>query len=96
MSERLDFLYANRGTIKAIAARHKVLSIAVFGSVARGEDSPKSDFDFLVKTEPGASLFDLAGLHVDLVDFLKSEVDIVDEGGLFPRDSHIREEALPL
>lgn len=50
MSERLDFLRANSNAIKAIAARHKVISIAVFGSVARGEDGPDSDVD-LTKLE---------------------------------------------
>jgi predicted nucleotidyltransferase len=96
MSERLDFLYANRGTIKAIAMRHKALSIAVFGSVARGEDGPESDFDFLVKAGPNFSLFDQVRLRRELMEFLKAEVDLVDEGGLYPRDNHIREEALAL
>jgi predicted nucleotidyltransferase len=38
MSERMAFLKENSDAIKAIAARHKGLKIAVFGSVARGED----------------------------------------------------------
>lgn len=96
MSERLDFLYANRGTIKAIAARHKALSISVFGSVARGEDGPDSDFDFLVSFEEDSSLLDAASLMNDLADYLKSPVDVISEGGLKPRDVRIREEALLL
>jgi predicted nucleotidyltransferase len=56
MSERLDFLLANRDAIKSIAARHKALSISVFGSVARGEDGPNSDFDFLVLFNDDSSL----------------------------------------
>jgi predicted nucleotidyltransferase len=96
MSERLDFLYANRGTIKAIAMRHKALSIAVFGSVARGEDSPESDFDFLVTFNGGASLTDLAGLHDELEKFLNAPVDVVSTGGLKGRHHQILEEALIL
>ena len=96
MSERLDFLYANRGTIKAIAARHKALSISVFGSVARGEDGPNSDFDFLVSFEEDSSLLDAASLMNDLADYLKSPVDVISEGGLKPRDIRIRKEALLL
>ena len=96
MSQRLDFLRANRGTIKAIAARHKALSISVFGSVARGEDGPNSDFDFLVSFDEDSSLLDAASLMNELSDYLKTPVDVVSEGGLKPRDTRIRGEAVLL
>jgi predicted nucleotidyltransferase len=48
----------------------------VFGSVARGDYSDKSDIDFLVDMEPGRSLFDLGGLLMDLQDLLGCKVDI--------------------
>jgi predicted nucleotidyltransferase len=96
MSQRLEFLRANSKAIKTIAARHKARSIAVFGSVARGDDHPDSDIDFLVDCDPTASLFDLVHMRQELSDFLKVDVDLIDQGGLLPRDSHIREEALAL
>jgi predicted nucleotidyltransferase len=96
MSQRLEFLRANSEAIKTIAARHKARSIAVFGSVARGDDHPDSDIDFLVDCDPTASLFDLVHMRQELSDFLKVDVDLIDQGGLLPRDSHIREEALAL
>ena len=96
MSQRMEYLRANSDAIKAIAARHKSRSISVFGSVARGEDSPESDIDFLVDCDPAASLFDLVHMRQELIEFLRVEVDLVDQGGLLPRDSHIREEALVL
>jgi len=96
MSQRLEYLRANSEAIKAIAARHKARSISVFGSVARGEDRPESDIDFLVDCDPTASLFDLVHMRQELIEFLQVEVDLVDQGGLLPRDSHIREEALVL
>ena len=68
----------------------------MIGSVARGEDSPESDIDFLVDCDPAASLFDLVHMRQELIEFLRVEVDLVDQGGLLPRDSHIREEALVL
>lgn len=40
-----------RGEIVAIAKKHKAVSVWVFSSVARGEDSPTSDVDFLVQFE---------------------------------------------
>ena len=96
MSQRLDFLRANSGTIKAIAARHKALSISVFGSVARGEDGPNSDFDFLVSFDEDSSLLDAASLMNELSDYLKTPVHVVSEGGLKPRDTRIRGEAVLL
>ena len=55
----------------------------VFGSVARGEETPNSDIDFLVD-------YDLAkispwfpgGLLADLEDLLGCKVDVVTEKGL--------------
>ena len=96
MSARLAFLHANSGAIKAIAARHKATSIAVFGSVARGEDGPNSDFDFLVSFNEDSSLLDAASLMNELTDYLKCPVDVVSEGGLKPRDTRIRREAILL
>ena len=96
MGSRLEHLRSNREAIRAIAARHKALSISVFGSVARGEDRPDSDYDFLVTFEKNSSLLDTAALMNELEDFLGSHVDVVSLGGLKPRDFRIREEAIPL
>ena len=98
MLPRIKFLRYRRDhhAIRAIAASHKARSISVFGSVARGEDRPESDIDLLVDCDPTASLFDLVHMRQELSDFLQVDVDLVDQGGLFPRDSHIREEALVL
>ncbi|MCX6430008.1 MAG: nucleotidyltransferase domain-containing protein [Actinobacteria bacterium] len=96
MSERLEYLRANSEAIKAIARRHKALSIAVFGSVARGDDRLDSDIDFLVDCDPSASLFDLVHMRQELATFLSAEVDLVDRGGLYPRDAHIQAESLAL
>ena len=92
----MAFLKENSEAIKAIAARHKGLKIAVFGSVARGEDGPDSDVDFLVTFDKGTSLLDLVRLQNALEEFLKIPVDVISIGGLKPRDHQIREEALTL
>ena len=96
MSARLKFLRENSEAIKAIAARHKAFNVAVFGSVARGEDKPESDIDILVDFQLGASLVDEYRLENDLREFLKSKVDLVSRGGLKARDTHIREESMAL
>jgi predicted nucleotidyltransferase len=96
MGKRLEGLEENSTAIREIAARHKASSIAVFGSVARSEDTENSDYDFLVTFEKDSSLLDTAALINDLEDFLGSHVNVVSLGGLKPRDNRIRREAIPL
>jgi len=82
--------------IAAIAKRHKVVDIKVFGSVARGDDAPGSDLDLLVRFAPGASLFDQVELGQELEEALGVGVDVVSEGGLGGGHSHILRDARPL
>ena len=90
---RLEQLRAQAGEIRLIAARHKATSVAVFGSVARGEDTENSDYDFLVDFTAGATLFDHFHLQEELSSFLQLPVDVVSRRGLkpnagAPRTSH--------
>ncbi len=85
---------AHRDEIKAIVARHKGRAVAIFGSVARGEETPESDIDFLVEFEKGSSLFDLVRMQDDLADLLGSDIDVVSVGGLLPRDEDIRQDSV--
>ena len=80
--------------IKQTVARHRGQSVALFGSVARGEERPASDLDFLVEFEPGSSLFDLVRLQEDLRALLGHPVDVVSLGGLLPRDADVRRDAI--
>jgi len=57
----------------------------VFGSVAQGTDHDGSDLDLLVDTLPGATLFDLGGLQVDLEELLGVSVDLLTPGDLPPK-----------
>lgn len=83
-----------RGEIRALASSHRGRRIAVFGSVARGDEGPGSDLDFLVEFEPGSSLFDLVRLQDDLSALLGHPVDVVSLGGLLPRDDDVRNDAV--
>jgi uncharacterized protein len=96
MSERRALVEAKRNEINEVVRRHKGRSIAVFGSVARGDDWPDSDIDFLVEFEQGSSLFDLMAVEEELEALLGVPVDVVSAGGLKERDDHIRREAVPL
>lgn len=86
----------NRDQIKAIVARHRGRSVALFGSVARGEETAASDLDFLVDFDNGASLFDLVRIEMDLAELLGREVDVVSSGGLLPEDDDVRQDAVRL
>lgn len=86
----------HRDEIVALAARHKASSVAVFGSVARGEDGPRSDVDFLVEFEPGSSLLDVVRLEDALRELLGCRVDVVSAGALLDRDDDIRGDLIRL
>ncbi len=52
--------------------------VRIFGSVARGEQTPESDVDIAVDMDPSVkwSLFTLGGLQMDLSDWLQEEVHL--------------------
>jgi predicted nucleotidyltransferase len=54
-------LREKREQILTLAEKYGARNVRIFGSVARGEERPDSDIDFLVELEPGRSLFDLGG-----------------------------------
>ncbi len=72
----------HRARIRAIADAHGATSIALFGSVARGESRASSDIDFVVDVRSGSSLFDLARMRADLIELLAVDVDVVSLNGL--------------
>jgi uncharacterized protein len=49
-------LHRRRDEIAAIAARHDVSDMRLFGSVARGEERPDSDIDLLVDIAEDSAL----------------------------------------
>lgn len=75
----LDALRARRDEILALAERYGASNVRVFGSVARGDATPDSDFDLLVSFREGTSLFELSGLWQDLQDLLQRKVDLTTE-----------------
>lgn len=96
MGRRLDEVKQHRAAIYDAARRHRAVAVSVFGSTARGDDTPSSDVDFLVEFEPGGSLLDLVALQQELADVVGCPVDVFSAGGLKDRDDHIRAEAVGL
>jgi uncharacterized protein len=64
--------------------KYGVIRAALFGSAARGEALEDSDIDILVEFEKGRSLFDMAGLKLELEKLLKRQIDIVTYASLHP------------
>jgi predicted nucleotidyltransferase len=73
-----------RNEIYEIARKHKAEKVYVFGSCARGEETPDSDVDFLVELQKGVSYRDLLGLQDGFEKLLGCGVDVVSKNGLSP------------
>lgn len=64
-------------TIVPILKTHKVIHASLFGSIVRGEQTPQSDIDILVKLPKGITLFNLSNLCIALEEVLHRKVDLV-------------------
>lgn len=64
--------------------RHGVKSLAVFGSVARGEATENSDLDVLVEFSRPVGLFEVIRLKKFLEDLTENQVDLVTQDALHP------------
>ncbi len=96
VSRRDDVLVKYGAAIRAAAQRNHARAIALVGSVARGEDSPDSDYDFLVDFEKGVTLFDIGGLEADLEDLLGAPVDVVPRSCVRESCRTMLDDAIPL
>jgi len=92
-----ELVEARRDEIKAIVARHQGRSVAVFGSVARGDERPGSDIDFLVELSPNARPFEILALGAELEEALGVRVDVGTPESLRERlRGEVLAEAVPL
>ncbi|MFT4242144.1 MAG: nucleotidyltransferase family protein [Acidovorax sp.] len=88
----LDQLHARKSAIAALGSRYGARRIRVFGSVARGEERPESDVDFLVEFDPGYDLFtQRLPLARQLAELLGRPVDLIPEHEL---NRHLRDSIL--
>jgi len=88
----LDELRAQKSAIAVLGGQYGARRIRVFGSVARGEERPDSDVDFLVDFPRGYDLFtQRLPLTERLADLLHRRVELVPEHEL---NRHIRDHVL--
>lgn len=70
-------LLEHRAEIKTAAAAVGAVNVRVFGSVARGEETPESDLDLLVDFPPGEQgLFPLLQLAAEIERLVGRPVDV--------------------
>ena len=78
-------LNLKRDAVREAAGRFRATNPRIFGSVLHGNDQDGSDLDLLVDALPGATLFDLGGLQVELDNLLGVHVDLLTPGDLSPK-----------
>jgi len=86
-----------REEILRVAASHGAGNVRLFGSVARGEETPESDVDLLIDVTGETTPWFPASLIADLEQLLRRPVQVVIYRSLSPliRDAVLRE-AIPL
>jgi len=76
----LTVLHNQKNPILALARQYGAENVRVFGSVARGEETPDSDIDFLVTFPRGYDLFDQRlALAEALEILLHRKIDLIPE-----------------
>lgn len=94
----IEHIQQQRDVIDDLAQRYGARHVRVFGSVARGEERPDSDVDFLVELPRGYDLFtQRMPLAEALKQLLHRSVDLIPEHELNPQlKQRILDEAVEL
>lgn len=74
-----------RQELPALAARHSIASLGLFGSRVRDEERAESDLDVLVSFQRAPTLFQFIALEQELTDLLGVKVDLVMRDSLKPQ-----------
>ena len=69
--------------------KYGIIKLGLFGSYARGEQTPNSDIDICVAIDP-PSLLKLGGIYSDLHELFNKEIDVVSLTGT-QKEEFIRE-----
>jgi predicted nucleotidyltransferase len=82
--------------ISEFCRRWKIIELALFGSVLRGDFRPDSDIDVLVSFAPDArwGLFSLAEMQEELEEAIGRRVDLVSRRGIEASRNSIRREQI--
>ena len=76
-TSELGYLLASRRSeVQRITAAYRCGDVAVFGSVARGEDRPGSDIDLLVEIPEDMGPLTMARMEQEIADTIGAPVDV--------------------
>lgn len=70
--------------IVPVLKKFNIKRASIFGSVAKGLETNKSDLDLLIEPEAGFTLFSLIALENEIKKLTKRKIDIVEFGALKP------------
>jgi hypothetical protein len=97
MIEKAETLAALRAALPNLKRRWPIRSLAIFGSVARGNAGAKSDLDMLVEFERPVGLSEFLALEDALSALVDRRVDLVTRDALKPYiGRRVLDEAVPL
>ena len=80
-----DILETLRLFKESNSKKYGITKLGLFGSYARGEQTPNSDIDICVALDP-PSLFKLGGIYSELHELFNKEIDIVSLTGTNKED----------
>jgi predicted nucleotidyltransferase len=75
-------LQKHRAEIRAIALRHHVSDVRVFGSALHGNDDEDSDLDLLVEPTSETTLMDIGAIRYELRQLTGIEIDVLTPNAL--------------
>lgn len=83
----------NKKAVVETLLRNQIDFAALFGSQAKGNATPTSDYDILIEFSPSArvGLFKYQAIEGEIAAALGKKVDLVTTGGI---DKHIKAEVL--
>ncbi|MDP2661749.1 MAG: nucleotidyltransferase family protein [Dehalococcoidia bacterium] len=87
----MNALLIDNPTLADICKANDIAFLGVFGSYARGEETPESDVDLLVRFAKGKSLLELVPIERESSQRIGRRVDLVTEPSLSP---HLRDRIL--
>jgi uncharacterized protein len=70
--------------LREVCRENGISRLGVFGSVARGEDTPESDVDLLIELSKPIGLIEFIRLEDKFVEVLERKVDLATEDSLHP------------
>ncbi|MBI3788890.1 MAG: nucleotidyltransferase family protein [Ignavibacteriales bacterium] len=82
--ERETIIQTINSQLPFLRERYGVKSLGLFGSIARGEATEKSDIDILVEFESPVGFLDFIRLEIFLTQILQRKVDLISKKAIKP------------